>query len=194
MTKPVGVILAGGASRRFGSPKAFATFRGLPLYHHVRTALEPYVERLIIISHPDLVERFSKDSSILVLQDLPAYRGKGPLAGIFSALTLVEAEDFFVVPCDSPLIQSTYINWLLQQAKELPLAKGIVPTFQGQLHPLMGLYRKQCLPFLKTLLELNQLRVKALIQTAQIPALEVPPNVAGPTFYNVNTEQDLQGI
>lgn len=194
MKKPVGVILAGGESRRFGSPKAFANFRGIPMYQHVQTVLEPFVEHLIIISHPKLFERFSNDSSLLVLQDLPPFQGKGPLAGIYSALTLVESEDFLIFPCDAPLIKKTYIEWLLIRAKERPSAPGIIPNFHSQFQPLMGYYRKSCLPFLKVLLESDQLRVRDLIESAQIPVLEVPDDVAGATFYNVNTQQHLKEI
>ncbi len=39
MMRIVNVILAGGASRRFGEPKASHVYQGKPLYEHVKEQL-----------------------------------------------------------------------------------------------------------------------------------------------------------
>lgn len=53
----VNVILAGGASRRFGEPKASHMYQGKPLYEHVKEQL--LEGQTVIISHPSLLP-FSK--------------------------------------------------------------------------------------------------------------------------------------
>ena len=39
--RPVGLVLAGGVSRRFGSEKALAEWEGKPLLVHVLARLQP---------------------------------------------------------------------------------------------------------------------------------------------------------
>lgn len=57
MMRIVNVILAGGASRRFGGPKASHVYQGKPLYEHVKEQL--LKGETVIISHPKLLP-FSK--------------------------------------------------------------------------------------------------------------------------------------
>lgn len=48
--KPVALVLAAGASRRFGGDKLAADFRGEPLLHHaLRAALAAPVDRVIVV-------------------------------------------------------------------------------------------------------------------------------------------------
>ena len=117
----LGAVLAGGASRRFGSDKALAEWRGKPLIEHVISRMRPQVHALIVVGrdHPG-------EASI---PDRPA--GLGPLGGLCAALRHAAAEGYYAVltsGCDLP---------------ELPLdlreALGIGPSFVlGQ--PLLALW------------------------------------------------------
>lgn len=82
----VGAILAGGESRRFGSPKAFAKQNGVYFFQRAVEALCPSVEELYIVSHPTLVARFQQEASEKVIGDDEKYRGQGPLAGIYTVM------------------------------------------------------------------------------------------------------------
>lgn len=194
MTERVGVILAGGESRRFGSPKAFALYRGLPLYEHVKHVLTPFVNEVIVISHPELVEQFEQDLDVRVFQDLEAFQGKGPLAGILTALTLTTADDYLVFSCDVPLISAEYIRWLIHQGEVFSNSNGVIPIENELLHPMMGLYRRSVRDYLKELLDSNQLRVKHLIDKANIPCLPVDSRIPPTTFYNINFLDQLQEL
>lgn len=55
----VNVILAGGASRRFGEPKASYMYQGKPLYEHVKKQL--LKGQTVIISHPSLLTFLKKE-------------------------------------------------------------------------------------------------------------------------------------
>lgn len=192
MPSRIGVILAGGQSRRFGEHKAFATYQGLPLYQHVKQALQPYVCRFVVISHPDLMARFQQASDLTVLEDRLAYQGRGPLAGIYTALSVIEADDYLVFPCDAPLVQKDLIRWLIRQSEANAFANGVAPISGKRLHPLTALYKRTCLPFIKDLLDNNQLRVKDLIENAEIPCIEVDASIDPISFSNINTKEELQ--
>lgn len=94
--KLLGAIIAGGASRRFGSDKALAEFAGKPLIEHVIAGLLPQVERLVIVGrdHPG----FSR------IDDRPA-PDMGPIGGLCGALNYGQLHNFDAVlcaPCDTP--------------------------------------------------------------------------------------------
>jgi molybdopterin-guanine dinucleotide biosynthesis protein A len=120
--KPLGAILAGGASRRFGADKAMALLAGRPLITHVRTALAPHCRAV------SLCGRDGEDG----VPDRPA-GGRGPLAGLNAALHAAVQRGCSVVlvaPCDTPLLPAP----LLAQ-----LAGLTSPAFVAQL-PVLGIW------------------------------------------------------
>ena len=91
----LGAVLAGGASRRFGSDKALATIDGRPLIDHAIAALRPVAHAIAVCGR--------HWPAILSLPDLRAER-VGPLGGIEAALHHAHADGFtgvLVVPVDT---------------------------------------------------------------------------------------------
>lgn len=104
--RTLGAILAGGRSRRFGSDKALATWRGSTLIERVLAALRPHVDAVVICGR-DWPEEFS-------LADRPA-PDLGPLGGLNAALAHGLANDFDRVlsaPCDVPTITPLLLRQL----------------------------------------------------------------------------------
>ncbi len=90
----LGAIIAGGASRRFGSDKALAQVAGCSLFDHTRTALAPQVTDLVLCGR--------EVSGMRCLSDRPQ-PGLGPLGGLAAALTEARARGFdaiVTVPVD----------------------------------------------------------------------------------------------
>ncbi|HVR91992.1 MAG TPA: NTP transferase domain-containing protein [Novosphingobium sp.] len=83
--RTLGVILAGGASRRFGSDKALAILRGKPLIGHAIAALLPHCEALVVAGH--------ETSLVPVIADYPG-PGLGPLGGLAGAFDYGRAHGF----------------------------------------------------------------------------------------------------
>ncbi len=94
--KLLGAILAGGASRRFGSDKALAEIDGQPMLAHVAERLSGQCDALIVVGHdwPDLIR----------VDDRPL-PGLGPLGGLAGALAYGVEAGFDAVltsGCDLP--------------------------------------------------------------------------------------------
>ena len=102
MTETIGILLAGGLSRRFGSPKVFAEIDGELFYEKVYRALAAACDHVVIVSREEFLPLFPAEFDAIT--DLTFLAGKGPLAGICSAMALRPADRYIVLPCDMPFI------------------------------------------------------------------------------------------
>jgi molybdenum cofactor guanylyltransferase len=80
--------LAGGQSRRFGSDKAVALYKGQPLLEHAAASLRPHVAELAVVG---------RDWSGMVRIDDYPEPGLGPLGGLCGALRFAEGNGFDAV-------------------------------------------------------------------------------------------------
>ena len=99
-----GVILAGGKGRRMGGEdKGLLELDGTPLVKRITELLQPQVGSLMINANRNL-ERYRVFGFSVIRDSLGDYFG--PLAGIASALQVLETPYLLTVPCDSPLLPS----------------------------------------------------------------------------------------
>ncbi|WP_139488559.1 molybdenum cofactor guanylyltransferase [Brevibacillus dissolubilis] len=126
----IGIILAGGQSRRFGRPKALAEYNGKFFYEYAVEALEPHVERILLVSQPELTQRYDGDARLTVIEDEPDVRGNGPLAGLYSAMRYVGGEPatdnsgeaskqewYAVLACDMPQVTADVMGKMAEMAR-----------------------------------------------------------------------------
>jgi molybdopterin-guanine dinucleotide biosynthesis protein A len=110
---PVGLILAGGMSRRFaGAHKALAELEGRPLIAHVIARISPWVRRIVIACGPH--EAVLRHLGLPLLGD-GIFAGRGPLTGILAGLqSLADDEHWLVsVPCDMPFVEGEGVRSLM---------------------------------------------------------------------------------
>ncbi|MFK8034370.1 MAG: molybdenum cofactor guanylyltransferase, partial [Hyphomicrobiales bacterium] len=112
--KTLGVVLAGGQSRRMGdTDKTLMSFAGTPLAKHVLDRIEPQVDAVIINTNADaaLFETFD----VPVLPD--TVQGfAGPLAGVLTALQYASENRFtqvVSVAADTPFFPGDFVEQLV---------------------------------------------------------------------------------
>jgi molybdenum cofactor guanylyltransferase len=91
----IGVVLAGGASTRFGSDKAAALYEGKALIEHAAEQLRPHVSTLLVAGR--------SWSGLVSVADCPE-PGLGPLGGLCGALDYAarQGEDAVLsIGCDT---------------------------------------------------------------------------------------------
>src|SRR5699024_4641990 len=128
----VGILLAGGMSRRFGTPKAFQDWNGITFYEYVYTALQAVCADIIIVTRHQLKRRFPDKYHTVV--DEEVYVGCGPHAGIFIVIHQKEANQYIVLPCDMPLISVDIMRALFRKHQ---LSVTVVRT-KEELQPLVS--------------------------------------------------------
>lgn len=193
------VILAGGASRRMGTPKATLM---LPngerlLDYHVRHALDLHVPVMIADNergfniHSDLILNHPQ-SSVSYIADYDSTKSGdnidtgGALVAVESALqTVIKLNDaaasennqtlpsswLLVISCDS-LIPATDLWQKLQSVIAESTDKHVIClTDEDHFYPLLGIYRVNIEPSLKTYIDSGERRVmpfiKPIVQTVR---------------------------
>jgi len=146
--KVCAAILAGGASRRMGTPKALISVGGQPLIARIaQTLREVFCEIVVVTSSPEIAAA----ATLPRIED--ALKNKGPLAGIHVALTHFQAPTFCVA-CDMPNLNADLIRLIVEQRADFDV---VVPRRGVRGEPLHALWSPACLPMIEA--ELNRERV-----------------------------------
>jgi molybdopterin-guanine dinucleotide biosynthesis protein A len=193
-----GIILAGGRSTRFGGgEKSLKPVNGQPMICHVREAIKPLVDEIIVSvrgeEQRNRVFPYLLDGNNAFVYD--ELSDIGPLAGMLPSLKAARGEYVVVVACDMPLVNTRAIELLFEKAKGHDAAVPIGDD--GFLEPLHAVYRRE--PMIRAVEEsikkgerriaspLNHLKDVVYVPVDQIR--KVDPELK--TFLNVNRAEDL---
>lgn len=177
----IGVVLAGGASRRFGGePKGLKLLHGTPLALHVAQTLGQVCGRVLLEDNGDSgyaalgLERIAAASS---------HAGKGPLAGMAAGLAVAGSEHVAFAPCDLPLVTPAIFRALCAHAG------GAYAVSPSGIEPLVCVLPPRALAVvLEALASPDVPRVAAVMERIGAVAVRFDDDRA---FLNVNTPDDL---
>ncbi len=183
----LGAILAGGGSRRFGSPKTLARLHGKPLWRVAAERLETVCDDVVaVVNHPGVAEAVK-------VETLPDRRPLlGPLGGIDAALYRARRDGHravLVVAVDMPWVGTAALRhladaWRKHRRVCLPRAG---PPFG--FHPLCGVYPTTSLARLARALAARSLEAGAFAQSLD-PVL-VDTGLPAGALRSVNRPGDL---
>ena len=189
MNRTVGILLAGGLSRRFGSPKAFAELEGKAFYEYSYEALAAVCDHVVVITRPELISGFP--GTLDVISDSQKFAGLGPLAGIFTAMSERPARQYLILPCDMPFIGASETAAFMQLASE---DNDITAVRAGDHDiPLFSLWNVRILAPLEKELEDGQLRVMVFMAKVQTDWLDSSAVGGLDAFRNINKPDHLKG-
>lgn len=188
LERPVGLILAGGLSRRMGGgDKALRLLAGQPILAHIAARLAPQVAGLVLSANGDPA-RFTP-FGLLVLPDETSDH-PGPLAGILAGLDHAAAQGhrwLVSVPADAPFLPPDLVS-RLQHAQHGSQAGMAIAASAGRSHPVVGLWPVTMRDQLRAALEAGQRRVTAVTGDA---ALVTWADTPLDPFLNINTPAEL---
>ncbi|MEI8106093.1 MAG: molybdenum cofactor guanylyltransferase [Actinomycetes bacterium] len=171
-----GILLVGGASRRFGSPKALARFGDETLAERAWRLLgEAFGERIAVGKADEL------DLPFPVLDDRADVRA--PLAGIVAGLRAVRSPVAVVIPVDCPLLEPADLRLLAAacgDADAATVASG----------PLPGAYAQSSLPTLERCLRNGTLKIRDVLEGLDVRLVEIAPA----RLANANTPAELASL
>lgn len=129
-------IIAGGKSTRMGRDKALLPFGQTTLIAHIAGVLRPIFPELFVATSNSEIARAA---SLPAIADV--FPGRGPLAGIHTALAHFNAPTF-VVACDMPFLNAEFIRFLSEDFD----GAARVPLSNSGFEPLHAVYAPVCLP------------------------------------------------
>jgi molybdopterin-guanine dinucleotide biosynthesis protein A len=170
-----GVLLVGGASSRYGTPKALARLDDETLAERVwRTLGECCAERIAVGKQDDAL-----DLPFPILDDGTDVRA--PLAGVVAGLRHARGGVCVVCPVDTPLVTAEALR---------ALADACADAATPQTGPLPGAYRKSALPVLERRLAQGRLALRDALEELDTRVVELDPA----QLVNVNTPADLRAL
>lgn len=185
------IILAGGKnSRMAGEDKAFLEIEGQPIIERLIGKFKLLVNKIIVVTNSP--ERYSGFDCLLVKDDLP---GLGPLMGIYSGLKFSSEVYNFICACDMPFVNPGLVRYMMEQRENYDV---VVTDVEGKLHPLLGIYSKNCIPVIEELLKQNILNVRSLfpkVKSHFIKKEELEKFDPGLlSLANINTKEEMDKI
>lgn len=193
MTTPapiVGLILAGGLSRRMGGgDKALLALGGRPILQRVIERVRPQVSKLLLNANGDAARL---GTALVVVPDNVPGR-PGPLAGILAGLDhlaahMPDAQWLLSVPADSPFLPADLVAHLWAGLERKPAACA---ASGERAHPVVGLFNIALRHELRRLLtEEDERRVGQWSSTIGAATVRWSASPYDP-FFNVNTPSEL---
>lgn len=184
------LVLAGGASTRFGRPKALVEFRGRPLVAWAAFAVGLHADELLVsAADPDQADALhAAVPGARIVED--EARGRGPIEGLARGLEAASGDLLLVAPCDAPLLRSSLYDALLMALGDHEAA---VPRPEA-IDPVRAVYRTA--PARRVLEETQVPSPSALVDRLRAVVLDAPrlrlvdPDLR--SFLDVNGPEDLE--
>jgi molybdopterin-guanine dinucleotide biosynthesis protein A len=183
-----GVVLAGGASKRFGSNKALADLGGRAILAHVVARAAPQVDQLVLNAPDDFA-----GTGLTVIPD--AIAGEGPLAGWLAGLAWAKAHNYPLMAtfaCDTPHFPDDVVERLkvaIESGADCAMARH-----DGQVHHTFAVLRTSCLERVREAYGAGMRRLRAVggILSCALPDFsDCRDGPNGDAFFNINTREDL---
>jgi molybdopterin-guanine dinucleotide biosynthesis protein A len=184
-----GLILAGGQGRRMGGvDKGLQNFRGKRLVDHVYERLAPQVGGIIINANQnhDAYNSFG----VRVISDAIG-NFAGPLAGLYSGLSVSRQPYLVSVPCDSPFLPEDLVARLYAGLDGSGADIAVAKT-GDQPHPVFCLVRHGVLDHLTDFLKGGGRKIDAWYATLLVS--EVAFDDEAEAFSNINTSDELKAF
>jgi len=197
----VGVILAGGLSRRMEGPeKSLMVMDSKPLITHVATRLKEQIDVALINANGD-PERFAFANLPVQADTVPGFAG--PLAGVLAGMRWCMkhapgASHIVTVAADTPLFPDNLVSAFrsaMLAARE-PEKTICLAQSGGNRHPVFGLWPISIADDLERfLVEEDQQKVMLFAKRYQLELIDFPfldgkKGEVDP-FFNINTPGDL---
>ena len=184
-------VLAGGASRRMGRPKAALPYGATTLLEYQTTRLAALFDEVLVVAK----ERpaFSAGPARVVLDAAPE---RAAIHGLVRALA--EAPDrVFVLAVDLPAVPPALLTAIAERSLASEAA-AVLPRADGRLQPLAGVWRKAASAEAARRIAKGDLSLHGLAEAVGAEILAesewAAVDPSGAAFVNLNTLEDWAAL
>lgn len=183
------VILAGGQARRMGGQdKGLLTIANKPMISYVIEAIRDQVGSLLINANRNQ-QRYAEYGFPVIEDSIQGFHG--PLAGVASALQVVEQEYLLCLPCDSPYVPSDLVARLSEQLVEQQADISVAHNGE-RLQPVFSLIKTSLQNSLLDYLDSGERKIDRWFGQHKMVTADFSDKPE--TFINVNSPDDIKNI
>ncbi|ASJ11951.1 molybdenum cofactor guanylyltransferase MobA [Thermococcus thioreducens] len=187
----LGILLAGGKSRRFERDKLLFRVDGKPLIQYAFERLESasLIDKIVVVASPENARALEELGYRVVVDRMLL----GPISGVYTALGLGDA---FIVAGDMPLIVPEFVDYIIARF-ERSGGRVCVPRWEnGYLEPLHAVYPAEFRSVLEQRIGNGDYALNRAIRStdACYIGLESVPEEWLLGLFNVNRKEDLKKL
>ena len=184
----LGVILAGGKSKRFGQEKSQVKLGDKTLLEHSLSKLKSKFDKILIVTNSNTIKDYKTINDCIEGQ-------LGPLVGVLSAMKWIKKNKFSynwiaTFPCDTPFFNISIIEEFFKASKLNDNLLYFVKSKEKR-HNIFGLWSLKLIEILeKDIIENNYRKVEKWANKIGVKTIDVSYDDIDP-FFNINTKEDL---
>ena len=189
--KILGVVLAGGKSKRFGEDKSQVKLHGKILIDYILSEIMDQFNEILVVTNNPI--RFKDSSKILTTKDFE--EGLGPLGGILTAMKWIkdqkkDYEWISTFPSDTPFFTNKELK-IFYENIDIKKSKLFFIKNKETRHNIFGLWSLDLLKKLETDLQKGERKVEVWADTVGVETINIEYDKRDP-FFNINTKEDLE--
>ena len=184
----LGVVLAGGKSKRFGEDKSEVKLGDKTLLEHTLDKIKSKFNTIIIVSNNKIIKNY------ITIKD--CIEGQlGPLVGALSAMKWIKKNNYsynwiITFPCDTPFFNISIIDKFIKVSKLNDSLLYFAKSAE-KWHNIFGLWSVKLIETLeKDIIENNHRKVEKWANKIGVKTVNIPYDNIDP-FFNINTKDDL---
>jgi molybdopterin-guanine dinucleotide biosynthesis protein A len=189
--KILGVVLAGGKSKRFGEDKSQVKLHGKILIDYILSEIMDQFNEILVVTNNPI--RFKDSSKILTTKDFE--EGLGPLGGILTAMKWIKGQKkdyewISTFPSDTPFFTNKELK-IFYENIDIKKSKLFFIKNKETRHNIFGLWSLDLLKKLETDLQKGERKVEVWADTVGVETINIECEKRDP-FFNINTKEDLE--
>ena len=192
VTNLSGVILAGGAGKRFGGiTKTNIVIGGKTILCRIIETIKDIFDEIIIVTNTP--EEFKENTDFKIVSD--QFLNVGPLGGIHAAFKASSKEGLFVFAGDMPLLEKRFIISLTDAYKSND-CEILVPRVNDYIEPLHAIYNNSLIKTLEEYLTGNHnYAVRDFLKQQKVSYLHFEGSEKTKNaFTNINSPSDISEV
>jgi len=188
----LGVVLAGGKSKRFGQDKSQVQLGSKILVDYILSEIIDEFNEILIIANNDI--KFLNSKKITKIEDYK--KDLGPLGGVLTAMKWIKENNknykwISTFPSDTPFFNKKYLHDFLENINDKD-SKLFFISSNNKRHNIFGLWSVELLDRLEDdVIRKEERKVEVWANKIGVKTINMDFKNNDP-FFNINTKEDLE--
>jgi len=187
----LGVVLAGGKSRRFGRDKSQVKLKNILLIDYILREIVDEFKETLIVANEEI--DFMKSKNISVTKDYKS--GLGPLGGVLTAMKWIRENNknyewISTFPSDTPFFRKDELKYFFKNINMNESKLFFIKSNKTR-HNIFGLWSLDLINKLEDDILKGERKVEVWANSIGVKTVDINNKKPDP-FFNINTKEDLE--